>query len=52
MALELFPGALSTVKGRFFEDKAFETDEFTLETFEKQFPYKEKGTPKIKIEVL
>jgi predicted N-acetyltransferase YhbS len=52
MALELFSGALSTVKGRFFEDKAFETDEFTLETFEKQFPYKEKGTPKIKIEVL
>jgi predicted N-acetyltransferase YhbS len=52
MALELFSGALSTVKGRFFEDKAFETDEFTLETFEKHFPYKEKGTPKIKIEVL
>lgn len=52
MVLELFPGAVSTIKGRFFEDKAFETDEFTLETFEKHFPYKEKGTPKIKIEVL
>lgn len=52
MALELFPGALSTIEGRFFEDKAFETDEQSLEDFEKQFPLKEKGTPKINIEIL
>jgi predicted N-acetyltransferase YhbS len=52
MALELFQGELTSIKGRFFEDKAFETDEFTLEAFEKQFPYKEKGTPKINIEIL
>lgn len=52
MALELFPEALSTIKGRFFEDKAFETDEQNLEVFEKQFPFKEKGTPKINIEIL
>ncbi len=52
MALELFPGALSTINGRFFEDKAFETDGQSLEAFEKQFPFKEKGTPKINIEIL
>ena len=49
MALELHPDALSAVNGKFYEDKAFETDEEELNAFEKLFPKKEKGKPKIDI---
>jgi len=49
MALELHPNALADVKGKFFEDKAFEANEEELIEFEKLFPKKEKGKPKINI---
>jgi len=49
MALELFPNALATMSGKFYEDKAFETNEEELNEFEKLFPKKEKGKPKIDI---
>jgi predicted N-acetyltransferase YhbS len=49
MALELFPNALAAVSGKFYEDKAFETNEKELNKFEKHFPKKEKGKPKIDI---
>ena len=49
MALELFENALLPVNGKFFEDKAFETSEEELNEFEKLFPKKEKGKPKINI---
>jgi predicted N-acetyltransferase YhbS len=49
MALELQPGGLSHVKGRFFEDEAFTTVEEELIEFEKKFPLKEKGAAKIDI---
>jgi predicted N-acetyltransferase YhbS len=49
MALELFPNALAPVSGKFYEDKAFETNEEELNEFEKLFPKKEKGKPKIDI---
>lgn len=49
MALELYPNALAAVNGRFYEDKAFETNEEELNEFEKLFPEKEKGKPKIDI---
>jgi len=49
MALELYPNALATVSGKFYEDKAFETNEEELNEFEKLFPKKEKGKPKIDI---
>jgi predicted N-acetyltransferase YhbS len=49
MALELFPNALATVSGKFYEDKAFETNEEELIEFEKLFPKKERGKPKIDI---
>lgn len=49
MALELYPNALAAVSGKFFEDQAFETDEEELNEFEKLFPIKEKGKPKIDI---
>lgn len=51
MVLELRPEALAMVKGRFFEDKAFETGEDDLNRFEKQFPQKEKGNPRIIIPI-
>jgi predicted N-acetyltransferase YhbS len=51
MVLELRPRALAWVKGRFFEDKAFETFEDDLHRFEKQFPQKEKGNPRIIIPI-
>lgn len=41
-ALELVPGALSNVRGRFLESKAFEFDEKAFEAYEKSFPFKEK----------
>ena len=49
MALELQPNSLLTVSGMFYEDKAFETNEEELNAFEKLFPKKEKGKPKIDI---
>jgi predicted N-acetyltransferase YhbS len=49
MALELHQNALLTVNGKFYEDKAFEIDEEELNEFEKLFPKKEKGKPKIDI---
>lgn len=49
MALELSPNALAAVSGKFYEDKAFETNEEELNEFEKLFPKKEKGKPKIDI---
>lgn len=49
MALELYPNALAAVSGKFFEDQAFETNEEELNKFEKLFPKKEKGKPKIDI---
>lgn len=42
MALELQPNGLARVKGRFFEDTAFEILPDELTEFEKQFPNKEK----------
>jgi len=49
MALELHQDAFSNVNGKFFDDKAFEIDEEELNGFEKLFPIKEKGKPKINI---
>jgi predicted N-acetyltransferase YhbS len=49
MVLELYPNALAAVKGKFYEDKAFEIKEEELNEFEKLFPEKEKGKPKIDI---
>lgn len=49
MALELHPNALVAVKGKFYEDKAFEIKEEELNEFENLFPKKEKGKPKIDI---
>lgn len=49
MALELYPDALATVSGKFYEDKAFETNEEELNEFETLFSKKEKGKPKIDI---
>lgn len=42
MALELQNNGLANIKGRFFEDDAFEPDPEDLIEFEKKFPYKEK----------
>lgn len=42
MALELRPGSLSGVSGRFHEDPVFRTDPRELDEFEKEFPYREK----------
>ena len=49
MALELQENGLSDVKGKFFEDEAFITNEYDLLTFETKFPYKEKGKAMIDI---
>ncbi len=49
MALELYPNALAAVSGKFYEDKAFETNEEELNEFETLFSKKEKGKPKIDI---
>ncbi len=49
MALELFQNAFVTVSGKFYEDKAFETNREELNEFEKHFPKKEKGNPKLDI---
>jgi len=42
MALELYPGSLKNIKGKFFEGEAYKVDKKELEIFEKDFPYKEK----------
>jgi predicted N-acetyltransferase YhbS len=42
MALELQNNGLVGVKGRFYEDDAFEYNSGELIEFEKRFPYKEK----------
>jgi predicted N-acetyltransferase YhbS len=47
MALELQDHGLDNVKGIFFEDEAFEIKEERLMEFEKKFPVKEKGKPRI-----
>lgn len=46
-AMELYPGALDGVKGRYFEDSIFEIDGKAAAAFEASFPPKEKlvGTP-------
>lgn len=49
MALEFYESSLISVKGRFFEDEAFDVQEEALKEFEKKFPFKEKGKPKIDI---
>jgi predicted N-acetyltransferase YhbS len=49
MVLELYPNALATVRGKFYEDKVFQTKEEELIEFEKLFSKKEKGKPKIDI---
>jgi predicted N-acetyltransferase YhbS len=49
MALEFYENSLKPVKGRFFEDEAFEVQDEALKEFEKQFPCKEKGKPKVDI---
>ena len=41
-ALELFPGALDGVHGRFFESPAFEVDVYAAEAFDKGFPRRPK----------
>ncbi|NVO18633.1 MAG: N-acetyltransferase [Bacteroidetes bacterium] len=51
MALELGDKGLMNVTGRFFEDEAFEIKEEQLIEFEKKFPPKEKGKPKIDINI-
>lgn len=47
MAIELYPGALNGITGRFYEDNLFFNTEADLEEFEKLFPAKEKGEPRI-----
>lgn len=42
MALELSPGSLKGITGRFFEDEVFNAQQEELELYDKQFPYKEK----------
>ena len=42
MARELKPGGLQNIRGKFYEDKSFTTDEEELNSFEKQFSFKEK----------
>lgn len=42
MALELVPGALDGVSGRFFEGEAYTVDQAALEAFDSTFPHKEK----------
>lgn len=49
MALELQKNGMADTQGRFFDDEAFVIDEDELIEFEKHFPKKEKGEPKIKI---
>ncbi|MFZ5967074.1 MAG: GNAT family N-acetyltransferase [Bacillota bacterium] len=43
MALELCEGRLNDISGKFYEDEVFHIEKEELETFEKEFPYKEKS---------
>lgn len=49
MALELQKNSLRDIKGKFFEDEGFFTQEDDLIRFEARFPAKEKGEPKFNI---
>lgn len=51
MALEIRENGLANIQGRFFDDEAFEINEDELGEFEKHFPEKEKGEPKVKIQI-
>lgn len=42
MILELHPGSLNGIHGRFFEDPTYHPDPDELELFDKGFPYREK----------
>jgi hypothetical protein len=42
MAMELYPGALQGITGRFFDDPVFHVDNEELDAFDKKFPYREK----------
>jgi predicted N-acetyltransferase YhbS len=42
MALELYPGALENIQGKFFEGEEYTLDQKEVELFEKNFPYKER----------
>ncbi len=42
MALELNKGSLNGIQGRFYEDQAHHSEEVELESFEREFPYREK----------
>jgi predicted N-acetyltransferase YhbS len=42
MVLELIPGSLNGIQGRFFEDPTYHPDPDELEVFDKGFPYREK----------
>jgi len=44
MVLELYPGSLKNINGKFFEGEIYKVDKKELEIFEKNFPYKEKLT--------
>lgn len=44
LALELYPGALERVHGRFFESGAFETDVRAVEAFDRDFPRRESAS--------
>lgn len=49
MVLEIMEQGLNEIKGRFYEDEAFVTNEANLFEFEKKFPAKEKGKARIEI---
>ncbi|MDO5577385.1 MAG: N-acetyltransferase [Fibrobacter sp.] len=49
MALEFHKGSLQGVSGKFFENDAYSIKKENVEIFDKKFPPKVKGTPKIKI---
>ena len=51
MALELQENGLAEVQGKFYLDESAEINEQDLRIFEEQFPAKEKGEPKIKINI-
>lgn len=42
MALELYPGGLTGIKGKFYEDPIFNITGQEVDEFEKDFPHKEK----------
>jgi predicted N-acetyltransferase YhbS len=42
MALELFPGALENINGKFFEGEIYKITKAELDAFKKRFSYKEK----------